>query len=102
MDAIVDQTLIMSLDGTGTVELILATDSKGMSINRMKLYNLESEQSTYELDKTASITLPTEIGLESVQLLVTESLIILTCSACKEGKGWIKFYDRTTMTLLSP
>ena len=99
---IVDQTLITSLDSTGTQELYLASDLPGLVVNRIKLYNLETQNSSYELDGTARISLPTEIGLDSVRLEVTESLIILTCSVCKQGMGWIKFYDRSTMKLLSP
>ena len=99
---IVDQTLIKSLDDTGTQELFLVSDFPGLVVKRIKLYNLETENRSYELDGTARISLPTEIGRDSVQLEVTESLIILTCSACKQGMGWIKFYDRSTMKLLSP
>ena len=99
---IVDQTLITSLDGTGTQELYLASDLPDLVVNRIKLYNLETQNSSYELDGTTRISLPTEIGLDSVRLEVTESLIILTCSVCKQGMGWIKFYDRSTMKLLSP
>jgi len=31
---------------------------------------------------------------------VTDGLIILGCSECSVGKGWIKLYDRKTMALL--
>ena len=97
-----DQTLITSLDGTGTQELYLVSDFPDLVVNRIKLYNLETQNSSYELDGTARISLPTEIGRDSVRLEVTESLIILICSLCKQGMGWIKFYDRSTMKLLSP
>ena len=30
-------------------------------------------------------------------MVVTDNLIIIGCSACEDGNGWIKFYDRASM-----
>jgi hypothetical protein len=50
-----------------------------------------------EKDSSASIGLLKSVELTS--FLATDELIILGCSSCDSENGWIKFYDRETLTL---
>jgi len=98
-DAIVGHALTTSLDGTTPVLFIALETSAAILGYRMQVFvDTKSYNSRVGEDRSASIALLKSVELTS--FLATDDLIILGCSGCNSGEGWIKFYDRESLTLL--
>lgn len=64
----------------------------------MKVIYDPNYNSKVVVDENASIALLSSTTLSAI--IVTPRLIFAGCSSCKDGKGWMKFYDRQTMALI--